>query len=216
MQIATIKAETRKPGGRTVNRRLRREGWVPAVVYGHGETPETLSLLRHDLELALQHTAHVIKVDLDGKEIQFLIKEVQYDHLQHEPVHADLMRVRLDERVTVKVALDFRGEPHGIHEGGEFIPIITDLEVECPLLNIPESIRVKIDHLGVGQALHVSEIALPEGVASTHDPDDAVAVVRAKRGVSVEAEAPAEGEEAAAAEPEVIGRGSKEESEGEE
>lgn len=214
MQIANIKAETRKPGGRSANRRLRREGWVPAVVYGHGENPENIALSRHDLEMALEHAARVIKVELEGRQRQFLIKEVQFDHLQHELVHADLMRVNLDERVTVKVALQYRGEPHGIHEGGEFIPILTDLEVECPLLEIPEFIRVKIDHLGIGQAVHVRDIELPPGVTTNHDPDDAAAVVRTKRGVTVEAEVPAEGE-AAVAEPEIIGRGPKEESEGE-
>ena len=211
MQIATVQAETRNAGGRTINRRLRKQGWVPAIVYGHGEAPENLALSRHDLELALEHAAHVIQVKIGGQEKAYLVKDVQYDHLQHELIHADLMRVDLNERVTVKVALEFRGEPHGIHEGGEFIPLVTDLEVECPLLEIPESIRVKVEHLGVGQTLHVKDLVLPTGVTPTFDPEDAVAIVRLKRGAEeTAAAAPAEG----AAEPEVIGRG-KEESEGE-
>jgi large subunit ribosomal protein L25 len=217
MQTATIQAEPRKPGGRHANNRLRRRGLVPAVIYGHELPPETVALSRHDLLLALEHAQHVVKVALDNQETQYLLRDVQFDHLQHLPVHADLMRVDPDERVTVKVGIEFRGEPRGIHEGGELIHVLTDLDIECPLLNIPEMLRVRIDHLGVGETLLVGEIELPEGVMTPHNPDDVVATVRAKRGVGVEEEEEAElVTEEAGAEPEVIGRPPKEEeSEGE-
>jgi large subunit ribosomal protein L25 len=137
---------------------------------------------------------------------------VQFDHLQHEPIHADLMRVDPDERVRVNVAIEFRGEPHGVHEGGELIHVLTDLDIECPLVSIPEVLRVRIDHLGVGQTLHVRQLELPEGITTHHNPDDVVATVRAKRGGLEEAEEEAEAEaEEAGAEPEVIGRAAKEE-----
>jgi len=123
-----------------------------------------------------------------------------------------LMRVDADERVTVKVGIEFRGEPHGLHEGGELIQVLTDLEIECPLLDIPEALKVPVDHLGVGQALRVGEIELPEGVTTPLNPDDIVATVRAKRGglATEEAEPEAAAEEGGA-EPEVIGRTAKEE-----
>ena len=212
MQIATIQGETRKAGGRHANRRLRKQGLVPAIIYGHGQTPETIALSRHDLVLAIEHMSHVINVAVDKQDTQYLLKDVQYDHLQHEPIHADLMRVNPDERVNVNVGIEFRGEPHGIHEGGEFIQVLTDLDIECPLLNIPEVLRVEIDHLGVGQALHVGDLELPEGISTRHGPDDVVATVRAKRGGlgTVEEEAEPEAE-VTGTEPEVIGRTAKEE-----
>jgi large subunit ribosomal protein L25 len=218
MEIAVIQGETRKPGGRHANRRLRKRGLVPAVIYGHEQTPETIALSQHDLLLALEHAQHVVKVAIGKREMQYLLKDVQFDHLQHEPIHADLMRVSRDERVRVNVAIEFKGEPHGIHEGGELLHIRTDLDIECPLLNIPEVLKVRIDHLGVGQTLHVGDLELPEGITTHHHPEDVVATVRAKRGgVGAAAEEEAEGApEEAGAEPKVIGRAAKEEeSEGE-
>jgi large subunit ribosomal protein L25 len=219
MEIASIKGEARQPGGRSANRRLRKQGFVPAVVYGHQQTPETIALSRHDLLLALEHGQHVVKVTIGQQKVQYLLKDVQFDHLQLEPIHADLMRVNLDERVSIKVGIELRGEPHGIHEGGELIHVLTDLDVECPLLNIPETLWIRVDHLGVGQALHVGDLELPAGVTTSHNSEDVVASVRAKRGglETAEAEAEAEAEtEEAAAQPEVIGRAAKqEETEGE-
>jgi large subunit ribosomal protein L25 len=216
MQIASIQGETRKPGGRHANYRLRKRGLVPAVIYGHGLPPETVALSQRDLLRALEHAQHVIKLSIDQRGTQYLLKDVQYDHLQHRPIHVDLMRVDPSERVTVNVGIELRGEPKGVHEGGDLIQVLTDLDVECPLLNIPEMLRLKIDHLGVGEALHVRDIELPEGVITRHSPDDVVATVRAKRGVAVEEEEAEALVEEAGAEPEVIGRAAKEEgSEGE-
>ena len=217
MHIATIEGEIRKTGGHHANHRLRKRGLIPAVVYGHGEEPETLALSRHDLEQALEHALHVIKVSIDGQETQYLLKDVQYDHLQQYLIHADLMRVNPDERVRIKVGIEFRGEPHGVHEGGDFIAIMTDLDIECPLSDIPEMLKIKVDHLGVGETLHVKEIEFPHGVTTYHRPDDVVATVRSKRGVTAEAVAEAEDEtveDSAGGEPEIIGRGPRE-SEGE-
>jgi large subunit ribosomal protein L25 len=217
MEFAVIQGEARQPGGRHANNRLRRRGLVPAVVYGHEKPPETLALSRHDLMLAIEHAQHVVKVAVDKQQTQYLLKDVQFDHLQAEPIHADLMRVNPDERVHVSVGIEFRGEPHGVHEGGELIHVLTDLDIECPLVGIPEMLRVKIDHLGVGQTLHVKEIELPEGITTRHNPDDVVVTVRPKRGGLGTEEEEVELEEAAkeGAEPEVIGRATKEEDESE-
>jgi large subunit ribosomal protein L25 len=210
MQIASVSGEKRAVGGRHANERVRRRGLVPAVIYGHGEPPETVSISRHDLELALAHARHVIALQIDGRETRYLIKEVQYDHLQKTPIHVDLMRVDASERVRVKVALELRGVPQGVRNGGVLLQTMGDLDVECPLLEIPESIRVDIAHLGLNQSLHVRELELPPGMKVLHEPETAVAVVRAKR-EEVPVAAPAEAE--AAAEPEVIGRVAREQPE---
>jgi len=210
MEIASITGERRTPGGRHANERVRRRGLVPAVIYGHGEPPETVSLSRHDLELALAHAQHVIALRIDGREARYLIKEVQYDHLQKTPIHVDLMRVDAGERVRVRIALELRGVPRGVRAGGVLLQPVGDLDVECGLLEIPEAIRVDVSHLELNQSLHVRELELPPGIKVLHDPETVVAVVRSKR-EAVAAPAPAEAE--AVAEPEVIGRVAREEPE---
>lgn len=213
MEIPTIQGEPRQLGGKHANDRLRRRGLVPAVVYGHGLQPEYVALSRHDTELALAHMQHVIRMKIDGGEEQYLIKDVQYDHLQQVPIHLDLMRVDPNERVRVKVPLELRGTPQGTLKGGTLVHVTPELEVECLLLRIPESIRARVDHLDLNEMLHVREIEVPSDVTVLNNPDDIIAVVHPPRGTTaaeIEAEAPAE-----SAEPEVIGKGPKEEQEGE-
>ena len=209
MQIATIKGETRKVAGRNANERIRRAGMVPGVVYGHGEAPDFVAVSQRDLEVVLHKQAHVVKLSVGGGEKQYFIKEVQYDHLQKSPIHIDLLRVDPNERIKVSVPIELRGSPIGLTVGGEIIQPISDLEIECKLVEIPESIRVKIDNLNIGQAIHVKELELPRDVKALHHPEEVVISVRMKKvdvPVAV-AGAPVEG---AVAEPEVIGRVDKE------
>ena len=208
MQVANLKGEPREPGGKHANERLRRRGMIPAVIYGHGETPETVAVSLHDLESALEHMAHVVRLDIDGSGREYLLKDVQYDHLQRTPLHVDLMRVDAAERVHVKVAIELRGTPAGTHHGGVLIQQITDLDIECPLNAIPDTLRVNVAHLDVNQAVHVREIELPEGARALVDLEAIVVAVRYKREAAPVEAAPAEGEPA---QPEVIGRVAKEE-----
>lgn len=219
MEIAKIRGEARQPGNRHANERLRRRGLIPAVIYGHGEEPETVAVSQHDLELVLGH-AHVVQLDVAAGEGKvYLIKDVQYDHLQKDLVHIDLMRVDAHERVEVKVRLALKGEPKGIHDGGELVQLITDLEIECPLLSIPDVITHNVKELDVDDILHVRDLTLPPEVKPLNEPDDIVAIVRLKK-VEEEAvaaaAAPVEGAEAAGAQPEVIKRAKEEEASAEE
>jgi large subunit ribosomal protein L25 len=205
MEIATIRAETREPGTRNANERLRRNGQLPAVIYGHGEAPETVALSAHDVALAIEHTAHVVKLQIDGKETEYLIKEVQYDHLQRTPIHLDLMRVKIDEKVEVSVALELKGTAKGTLEGGVVVQQLNELQVECLLHRIPSILRLKIDELGMNESRQVKDVPLPEGVEVLNDPEDVVVVVNPPRIIEEPEEVEvAEGEQGA--EPEVIGR----------
>ncbi len=208
MQIANIEGMTRKAGGRHANERVRRAGYVPAVIYGHGEAPEAVSLSRRDLVTALEGHQHVIRLAVGGVQTQYLIKDVQFDHLQREPLHVDLMRVDPNERVKLNVRIELKGTPAGTREGGVLLQVLSDLEIECLLLEIPDSIRANIGHLKLGEALHVRELELPAGVKALTPADDLIAVVRLPKGPEVHAAEPVAGEEAAK-EPEVIGRVAK-------
>ncbi len=207
MNIITVAGQARSAAGRHANARLRRSGLLPAVIYGHKEPPESVSLSRHELQKALSLGQHVISLRLGSQEKPFLIKEVQYDHLDKTPIHIDLMRVDAKERVKVHVAIELRGDAPGLRDGGEMVQVLTELHVECPLLSIPDSLRVRIDHLKIGDAVYVRDVELPADVSALHDPGDLVVSVRTKRGMTVEEVQAAEG----ASEPEVIGRVAKEE-----
>ncbi len=209
MEIALVQGQKRSPGGRHANERLRRGGFIPAVIYGHGETPETVAVSRHDLDIALGHGQHVIKLKIDGQESQYLVKEVQYDHLQRDPLHVDLMRVDAAERVHVQVRLELRGTPIGTKEGGILNQLLGDLEIECPLLEIPEVIRANVESLKLNQGLHIREIEIPAGMKLLHNPEELVCVVRPPK-AEVEAATTLEG----VAEPEVIAKGKIEDAEG--
>ncbi|MGE3181664.1 MAG: 50S ribosomal protein L25 [Phycisphaerae bacterium] len=208
MHSSKIQAEPREPGSRNANRRLRESGMLPAVIYGHNETPEHVAVSRHDLDLALEHQAHVVELVMGETSTQYLIKDVQYDHLYKNPQHMDLLRVDANERVEVKVALHFIGTPKGVGEGGELVTLLQELDIECPALSIPDDIRVSLNDLGMDETIHVGDLKLPEGVKALQEDSESICFVREKK----EAEEPVAGEEGAdGAEPEVITKGKAEE-----
>ena len=209
METLTLKAEARTELGTRAVRALRKTGLLPAIIYGHGEAPEAVSLPAHEVEVALAHGARTVQLDLGGRKGQYLIKEVQYDHLEEEPIHLDLARVDLHERVTVRVGIELKGTPKGISEGGVLDQHLADIEVECLVTEIPETLHPIVTELGMGESLLVKDLPLPEGVVATADAEERVATVRA---VAVPAE-PEEAEEGAEeeTEPEIIGRAKKEE-----
>ena len=147
--------------GTRYSRRERKAGRIPAIIYGHKEDPEPILLDAHDVGVELAHGVHVLSVELGGNERQYLIKEVQYDYLASAPVHIDLMRVDLDERVTVRIPVELRGVPKGVSEGGVLDQLLAEVEVECVVTQIPESFRPLVTGLGVGETLFVRDLDLP-------------------------------------------------------
>jgi large subunit ribosomal protein L25 len=209
MEIVTVKAEPRAASGTRVARALRATGRLPVIIYGHGEKPEMVSLPRHDVEVALAHGARTLEVALSGTTKKYLIKDVQYDHLGHDAIHVDLTRVDLDERVTVRVGVELRGVPQGVSGGGVLDQHLADLEIECLVTEIPETLHPIVTELALGESWLVKDLELPAGVVALTGPDERVATVRALL-EAAEPEAAEEAEEATV-EPEVIGRVRKEE-----
>jgi len=187
-------------------------GRVPAVIYGHKEPPESLSLALHDVELALAHGARMLQVKLGRRKKQYLIKEVQYDYLDHTPIHLDLARVDLDERVRVRVGIELRGVPKGVSEGGVLDQHLADLEVECLVTEIPDTLRPVVIDLGLEESLLVKDLELPSGVVALADPEERVATVKTLLVAPEPEQAEAAAEPTAETEePQVIGRARKEE-----
>jgi large subunit ribosomal protein L25 len=211
----TIGGKTRQDRGKKACLRIRATGWLPGIIYGHKQDPVPVLLPAHDLEQALRKGAHVLTIDLDGSTEQVLVKDVQWDHLGSSMIHVDLARVDLHERVKVTVQIVLRGTPKGATEGGVLEQVLSEMQVECVVTQIPESLRVNVADLGVGQAVHIRDVPLPEGIVATGDPDTVVCVCRVLGEEPAPEAAVVEGE-AAPTEPEVITRGKVEEEEAEE
>lgn len=211
--MAKINANIREERGSRRARQLRERGLIPGVVYGHGADNMSVTVREHDVELALLHGERVLELDLDGKIQNVLIKDVQYDTFGQQVLHVDLTRVDLDERVELEVPVILRGTP--ADEEAVLQQTADSVTVECAVRSIPDEIEVRVNEMQGGDVLQMKDLPLPDGVTLLDDPEDTVATMTY---VSEEEALPAEEEEEAAAEPEVIGREAEteEEAEGEE
>ena len=209
-ETVTLKTQPRSDFGTVSARRLRKQGLLPAVVYGHKEQTLTVVLPREDVERVVKRGIRIVTIDAGGKSETARFRELQWDNLGKEILHVDFMRVSKDERIVVPIRIEVRGHAPGVGEGGVLDQPLHNLQVECPALEIPEFVRVTVDTLHVGDAIHVKDLTLPPGVVAKADPDAVVVHVKAHKEevVAPAAAAPAEG----AAEPEVIKKpGAKEE-----
>ena len=205
-----LNVQKREPNGKRDARRLRASGVVPANLYGHGEKNLSLAIQADEVRAAVRHGARV--VDLQGavKEKAF-IRELQWDTFGTEVLHLDLTRVSADERLTVTVPVELRGQAEGLKEGGVVEMVVHEVEVECLAIEIPEKLFLRVNNLKLGDSLTAAAIELPTGVKLVSDPEELVVhCVHAASDEEME-EAGSEG-----AEPEVIGRKAEDEEASEE
>jgi len=198
-ESVVLVTEKREGRGSRQAAKLRKVNKVPAVVYGHKEETLSLTLPHDELASAIRHGTRVVDINVGGKVEKAQIVEVQWDHLGKDVLHVDFKRVSADERIQIDLTIEIRGIAPGVSAGGVLDQPLHTIRVECPVLAVPESVRVNISELQVGQAIHIKELKLPEGVKALGDPDAIVVHI-------TEPEAEAETGEAAAAtaEPEVI------------
>jgi large subunit ribosomal protein L25 len=204
-----LKANVRERTGSKEAERLRKQGRIPAVVYGHKQEPVAVSVDSHDFVEGLHHGHRLIDLQVGRKRQKLLIKDLQYDHLGKEIIHVDLMRVDVSEMVKVTVPIELKGSAKGTHEGGIIGEYADHLEIECKVTDIPESIVVSVKEIKVGDLLHAGDIELPEGLKLVSDPSTLVVscslVAAAKSTEELEAEVPVA--------PEVIGKAEEPEEE---
>jgi len=210
-----LKAQIRSGRGKKQAKKLREQGNIPAIIYGHKEEPLAIGLSSHDFAEALHHGHRLLDVDIEGKKEKLLVKELQYDHLGRAIIHVDLIRVDLSEKVTVEVPLVFKGVPVGVSEGGVIEEHLAKIEIECTVTEIPESIDVSIKGLKIDESMHVSDIVLPPGVSLVTSPE--LLLIACHEPVEVVEPTAEEGVAAAEpATPEVITERKPKEEEGEE
>ena len=207
----SVSVQQRTSLGSRANKRLRDSGFIPGVIYGHKEAVVPVTLPKKELVNHIQHGAHLFELAVDGRSESVLVKEVQYDHLGIEVIHIDFARVSLDEKVEVTVPLELKGTPKGEDDGGVLQQIVSELEVECLVTDIPTAIVHNVAEMKLDDVLHIKDLKLPPGVKVMQDEDLIVATVKEIQEEVVAAPAAEEG----AAEPEVIGRKAEDGAEGE-
>jgi len=207
-----LKAEVREHTGSKAVRKVREQGKIPAIVYGHKEDPVAISLDAHDFVEGLHHGHRLMDVQIGKKKQKTIVKELQYDHLGRNIIHADLVRVDITESIRVTVPIELKGTAAGTHEGGIVEEHMDHLEIECKATDIPEVIAVSVKELHVGGAVHAGEIELPAGVKLISSPDTLLATCR----LVAAAKTTEELEEEVPTAPEVIGEEKESEEEAQE
>lgn len=199
--MASLKATLRTECGTRAARVLRKQGLIPAVIYGHGKPTVSVTLNEHEVDLAIHHGERILEIVLGRKKENVLIKDVQWDTFGQEPLHVDLARVDLDERVQVTVPIVLRGTPAGADDGGVLQQSAAEVQIEVAVRDMPDEIRLSVNKLAVGETLLMSDLELPAGATLISDAETRIcSLIRVAE--EVEPEAP-EGEESA--EPEIIG-----------
>lgn len=199
-----IKVEVRdsaknKGTGTKFSRKLRKQGRIPAIIYGHGQANTPISLARDSVWEMIKKKTHLAELQIDGGANEtVLVREIQWDYLGKEIIHLDFARVSASDAIETEVPIELRGTAPGTAEGGILEQLIHDILVTCRADAIPNVIRVDISELHIGKAIHVKELALPEGVTTKVDPEILIVHVTTKIVEATPAEA-AEGTQ-----PEVI------------
>ena len=203
-------AETGRPTGSANSRRMRREDHIPAVVYGHGMQPLSISIIRRELRLALSGPAGVntvLDLTVNGKVYPAIVKEMQRHPVRRTVSHVDFLQVDLNEQITIAIPVRLEGEAKAVtDEGGLVDPAVDTIEVRTTPRNIPHEIVIDVTDMTMDTVITLGDITLPAGVVAVADPDTAVVTVLLTREEELpeaeEAEAAegAEGDEAAAGE----------------
>jgi large subunit ribosomal protein L25 len=202
MEAIELGVEPRQGAGKGAARKVRRNGKVPAILYGAARTATLIALDAKEFEAkvgAIEGT-HLIRLTSSATELGgrlVLVKEVQRDPVQRSLLHTDLYEVDVNSKLRLKVALHFVGRAAGVELGGILQPVRREVEVLCLPTEIPDYIEVDVTGLGIHDAVHLSDLKAPTGVEIVLDTDEAVVTVLPP--VVEEVKVAAEGDAAAAA-----------------
>ena len=187
-----LTASPRTASGSRAAGRLRREGLIPAVVYGHGADPKSVTVVRRELRHALSGEAGsnaLLDLQVEGEAVLALVKEMQRDAVRNEVIHVDFIRVSRDEAVTVEVPVHLEGEASEVTAGGGTLEQqLFNLTVTAKPGDIPSGISYDVSEMTIGDSVRVSDLTLPQGVTTDVEPEEPVAVAQVSQAAQ-EAEA---------------------------
>jgi large subunit ribosomal protein L25 len=199
--VLTLAAEARDRAGKGASRAVRREGRVPAVIYGNKEAAVPIHVEEKRLTKML-HTGHfmnsVVEITVDGTTHRTLPRDVQFHPVSDRPIHVDFLRLTGDSLITVNVPVRFENEAAspGLKRGGVLNVVRHEVEIKCPSNAIPDDIVVDVTGFEVGDSIHISVVKLPKGVTTVIDRDFTIATIVAPSGLKSQEDA-GEGEAAA-------------------
>lgn len=213
MADIVVAAENRTETGKNVNRRLRTRGLIPGVLYGAKKEAVPLAVSPKEITTILRSKTGentLFDLEIGGSRRKVILKEFQVEPIKGHLLHADFYEVALDKPIEVKVHIEVTGIPVGVKvEGGLLDHVTREVEVSCLPADIPEKITIDVSELGMGKAVRVGDLKVPDKVTMLSDADLVIVHVvapRAEEEVAAVA-APVEGEAVAGAEPEVIKKG---------
>lgn len=182
METLEIQVNAREPGSKHQARRLRREGKIPAILYGPKvqSIPLELNKKEFSTRVAGLEGSHLVRLKSGSATLAdkvALVKEMQYHPISGDVIHADFYEVDLTARIEVNVPLHFVGKAAGVVRGGILQPIVREIQVECLPLDIPEFFNVDVTALDIGDSVHVEELPMPEGVTAVYDSNFALVTV---------------------------------------
>ncbi len=217
MNEVSLTARKREKTGKKIAKRFRREGRLPAVIYGGGEEPTPLTLDHREFETFLrQHRGEsvVINLEVEGGEAEkALLRDIQRDYIKNVVIHADFQQILMTDRITTTVSLVLTGDPVGVkRDGGVLDQALREVEIQCLASEIPEHLEVDVADMIIGETLHISDLTF-ENVDINTDGGVSVVSVLAPMAEEVVEE---EEERPDLQEPEIIGRGQDDEEEAEE
>jgi len=179
MSTFTLNLTNRTDLGKGASRRLRHTNNIPAVIYGGGKEPQSLQMNHDDIIKALADEAiytSIIDVNIDGKVTKAVFKDIQRHAYKPKVLHLDFLRVSANEKIHMHVPIHFLGaeDAPGVKAGGQMNHNMSDIEIICLAKDLPEYLEIDVSAMNVGDTLHISDLALPEGVVSAelmHGPD---------------------------------------------
>ncbi len=188
-----LHAEARAEQGKGASRRLRREGKLPAIVYGGGKEPKAITLKHNEISRHLLDEAfysQVLRLEIDGAAESVVLRDLQRHPAKPLILHVDLQRILEDEEIRVVVPLHFINEEICVGvktHGGSISHVMNEVEVQCLPANLPEYIEVDLANVDIGESVHLSDIDLPEGLTITElalgeEHDQVIVTVHAKAG----------------------------------
>jgi len=191
MSNRVLVAQSRKRTGSGVLNEMRREGFIPCVVYGGGEENQNLKIENkafYDLLKGAASSNILVELDIEGKKQQVFIQDIQFNDLKQTIIHADFMAVNDKTEIKADIPLILTGDAAGVKAGGILDQLLYTVPIKCLPQNLPETLSTDIAHLNVSEAHHIGEMKFPEGVTPTLHDGVVVAMV-AKTRVAQSAEA---------------------------
>jgi large subunit ribosomal protein L25 len=188
--IMSVNAESRKEVGKQIAKRLRREGKIPAIIYGENIESIPISLTLSDIKNILKSEMGentILRIHRDDMQVDAMLKEVQYDYLSTNIIHADFIRIDLNKTIDVNVPILLTGEPIGVRvEDGILDFVRREVELRCMPTKIPEKIEVDVSELHIGHSLKIGSLEIDKDLELISDPNLVVCAVSVKGAAEVE------------------------------